>query len=688
MEPNTQKRAILSKKGRSLHYMWTKMNNKLMSGIQDKLNKYPSLKIKETPFYYLLKSMYRFALDENDVVLAQYENNQFRLLHNFLKKKPQPNIQEVMQWLGEQTRKLQNVVENLDKNHSLLMDLKTYANTFTNRHLLKANSNRYFFKVIFDITIYLSSLMGGIINSALRRLTIEERQDQNLLYRKSPNSLIIQQVLNIEEQLLIFRLNYQRIKSSNIKKKSQYDSELHLAAWAGNFKKIKELVANGADLNSLDRDGRTVFEIAKLTNQKNIQFYILKKGAKLPNEKPNISIFGDQKPRFFNPHRHVKIWLSKDPNLFMNEENKLRLVKMRELCDANDEISLIYDSKLLNNKAIDELNTYCQKHKLLATDIRTLFQSCTSEKEKKLIQIYEDEIKNLNSGGNLAAASDILRWLKPVFIQGVYADFDNDIRTQGLPDTIEVYSDILLNAGSFLDQRRRQHFIYNNDIVAIINPDAANITNAQQHIIDAYQPRDIITWIDRIHFKNITDQNKSLIQESYRKVCHQMSDTSLSPIEFRSNIPNIIQKMQDLIEQQSSTDNLDRDQLNQDLARIEHRLYLQCVVQCSGPGASYQLFNNDKESMSASLSSYPSIFNAFRSSQALVLRAKDYSVAHAENRCNDLSWMKAGQSDIEQREQNLESNARKIQEFFKENLSLSRKKPEQKITTKISKKFP
>jgi glucosyltransferase Lgt1/2/3 len=47
----------------------------------------------------------------------------------------------------------------------------------------------------------------------------------------------------------------------------------------------------------------------------------------------------------FAPHRHVKIWLSKDSDIFLNLENQIRLVKMRDI-NPKDTINFIYDSRL------------------------------------------------------------------------------------------------------------------------------------------------------------------------------------------------------------------------------------------------------------------------------------------------------------------------------------------------------
>ncbi|MBN9230775.1 MAG: hypothetical protein BGO90_07795 [Legionella sp. 40-6] len=126
----------------------------------------------------------------------------------------------------------------------------------------------------------------------------------------------------------------------------------------------------------------------------------------------------------FNPHRHVKIWLSKDKDSFLNLENRVRLVKMRD-DNPEDEITFIYDSSLLSARAQLELQTFCKQYGIIAKDVRTeIIPFCATDNQQTLIALYEDEIGNLDTGGNLAAASDILRWLKPVYDSGIYSDFD------------------------------------------------------------------------------------------------------------------------------------------------------------------------------------------------------------------------------------------------------------------------
>lgn len=111
----------------------------------------------------------------------------------------------------------------------------------------------------------------------------------------------------------------------------------------------------------------------------------------------------------FNPHRHVKIWLSKDPDTFLNMENQLRLVKMRGI-NPKDEITLVYESSLLSANALAELHAFCAKHNITPKDVtKDLLPHCKTDLERALAEKYRDEITHLSEGGNLAVGSDILR---------------------------------------------------------------------------------------------------------------------------------------------------------------------------------------------------------------------------------------------------------------------------------------
>lgn len=174
----------------------------------------------------------------------------------------------------------------------------------------------------------------------------------------------------------------------------------------------------------------------------------------------------------FNPHCHVKIWLSEDGN-FLNLENRSRLIEMRDI-NPKDIIYFIYDSRLLSEKALKELESFCTRYNIISKDVqKDVIPDCHTEEEKKLIEIYNDEISHLNEGGNLAVGSDILRWVKPVYKLGSYTDFDVKVDTRMLPEIISVEKPLLLNLGSVAVKGDVESLIINNDIVAVVDSEQA-----------------------------------------------------------------------------------------------------------------------------------------------------------------------------------------------------------------------
>ncbi|MDP3267857.1 MAG: glycosyltransferase family 88 protein [Legionella sp.] len=191
-------------------------------------------------------------------------------------------------------------------------------------------------------------------------------------------------------------------------------------------------------------------------------------------------------PYNFNPHRHVKIWLSKDKDVFLNLENQIRLVKMRDI-NPDDEINLIYDGHLLSPKALEDLNAFCTRYNIVPKNIHTdVFPLCQTDKERQLIEIYKDEMAHLDKGGNVAVGSDILRWLKPVYELGTYSDFDVHVDTSTLPKTISVEKPILLNIGSSIFNIHTDTILINNDRIAVVHSEdaLAHIEKIQQAICD------------------------------------------------------------------------------------------------------------------------------------------------------------------------------------------------------------
>lgn len=184
-----------------------------------------------------------------------------------------------------------------------------------------------------------------------------------------------------------------------------------------------------------------------------------------------INMLTSKKQYSYNPHNHVKIWLSNKPSVFMNIENQMRLISMREK-NPTDQITLIYDSSLLNATAITNLNRFCNEHRITPVDADTFAPLLSSDNERTLYNFYKDEITHLKDGGNLAVASDIIRWLPPVYSRGTYTDFDVPVDTTQLPPTINIEAPLLLNIGS-LQTRGKEVILTNNDYIAVIDPIAA-----------------------------------------------------------------------------------------------------------------------------------------------------------------------------------------------------------------------
>ena len=118
--------------------------------------------------------------------------------------------------------------------------------------------------------------------------------------------------------------------------------------------------------------------------------------------------------------------------------------------------------------------------------MRLFEKNCKTSAEKKLLTIYHDELRNFGSGGNFGTASDILRWLEPIYALGTYSDFDVIIDTNGVPDTITTEKPLLFNLRSYnvtdhLFSLKKTnttkiplHCVdINNDVISVVDPVAA-----------------------------------------------------------------------------------------------------------------------------------------------------------------------------------------------------------------------
>ncbi|MCW8407564.1 hypothetical protein OQJ13_01070 [Legionella sp. PATHC035] len=252
----------------------------------------------------------------------------------------------------------------------------------------------------------------------------------------------------------------------------------------------------------------------------------------------------------YNPKLHVKIWLSNNPNAFMNLENQIRLIEMREK-NINDTIHLVYESSLLTQTSVNTLHEFCREHRIHLIDANTIHSFLQTDNEKKLYQFYKDEICNLKMGGNLAVASDILRWLSPIFKKGTYTDFDFPIDTTQLPQLIPTEMPILLNIGS-LRMGRKEFILANNDFVAIVDALAAqkDIERVQNGLIArlSHYDTDFIerteaelnedSLINRYLLKFMKNRSESLYIAKSKEI--NPPDTSTSSLKIRKYINEVM----------------------------------------------------------------------------------------------------------------------------------------------------
>lgn len=412
----------------------------------------------------------------------------------------------------------------------------------------------------------------------------------------------------------------------------------------------------------------------------------------------------------YNPHRHIKIWLSNNPELFMNLENQIRLIQMREI-NPDDLIHLVYDSILLAPTAIKELEEFCCEHTIIPIDVHGFSRQLKSNNEHTLFNFYQDEINHLHEGGNLAVASDILRWLSPIYSLGTYSDFDFPIDTSKLPALMYVMSPLLLNIGS-LRLGRQEFILVNNDYIAVVDALAAQeeikrvqlgiikiLTQYDTDFIEKTEKKLKGTFINRLILKLMKNRSETFYiikskeisktlssREMRNYILHIMSD-KIAFINFNKNTLNetfqevILKLRKNLKKQKNPVKCLFFNEeyreikhiLNQNdedfliyMMKKELNLYLKSIIVCTtGPiKISNALFNGyvlDSKEFSQSIQPYSYnnyyLQKAFKSRNSLPLHENVLGMLRflgaSEGELNDSSWLDSGRTLQELRVQTL-----------------------------------
>ena len=180
---------------------------------------------------------------------------------------------------------------------------------------------------------------------------------------------------------------------------------------------------------------------------------------------------------------HFKIWFSKNPTIWMPPENQMRLIRHRRL-NPNHRLYLVGAKKLLKPEAYKAQMEFFQKHGIQYLDIdddlpkliEERFQKDKNEdarrKDLELIRLANEQINRVvgvqrdDLPGNLAAASDALRWAKCLLDLGIYSDLDTEIDFRNVPTILEG-REILLPVQEVLTPTGLRMLESNNNFIAV-----------------------------------------------------------------------------------------------------------------------------------------------------------------------------------------------------------------------------
>ena len=201
----------------------------------------------------------------------------------------------------------------------------------------------------------------------------------------------------------------------------------------------------------------------------------------------------------FNTQNHLRIWFSGKKDVFLNDENQLRMVRFRQK-NPRANMTFVYSSKMLSAEAHEKLKRFCTLHNFTPLDFdTTLPTECVDQVDKDMYRIAKTERDAYmkEEGGNLAAASDLTRLITPLLVRGTYSDFDTNIEAGSLPEIQEIVAPILLNIGSIKQLVRgfipNESPLINNDIIGVstragqIDPAAKDLLQrVQKTVIKVY----------------------------------------------------------------------------------------------------------------------------------------------------------------------------------------------------------
>lgn len=335
-------------------------------------------------------------------------------------------------------------------------------------------------------------------------------------------------------------------------------------------------------------------------------------------------------PYLLSLNQFYKIWFSKNSDQFLGQENQLRLVILRYK-HPTVAISLIYSSACLSNKAQHALYDFCSKHQIIPVDFDTSFKKAIEgEQESVLYHLAQAEIAKRHEGGNLAAASDIVRLLTPAIALGLYSDFDVALDCRSLPTQIRVRSPILFCVKANEINGLSVQWQFNNEMIGIatnqdheIHPQAhkklfmlrnkiimnyAHLPDTVQKILDHFDKAPYPAIILQAYHSHVEmdifkfrQYIQSLSISQYFTSLHPKQSKVLLKRDYTPDLPDrlLYEALGRFIQSYREETALSPYELAlEQMVMIKHRIYVYSVLQMTGPSIFNTFLENNQTKMS------------------------------------------------------------------------------------------
>lgn len=377
--------------------------------------------------------------------------------------------------------------------------------------------------------------------------------------------------------------------------------------------------------------------------------------------------------------RHFKIWFSKNPEVALGVENELRLIRWR-VKNPNLTLSLMVSSACLTPKAYEKLKIFCDTHRLQLVDFDTeVLPALTHPSDIEIFHLAKQELEHVrtNSGGNLAAASDLARMILPVLqTYGIYCDLDSEITMLRDQQTSFQANTpvILLDSSAILDLDNMTYLAtkLNNAVVMIPKENHKTdefIRKLQAFLIDRY----------KLSGKNEIDcQRYHFIQQLMIMTDHKISFNSI--FECRRLLEHFIGRPELLLKE---IDGPITDAKREEMIDGLEDIYMETVTQVSGPGMwrDFIYLSNVTELVTQNpnfqdpvmqhallqtearmfAAMHPSAIDAVMSLKTVKHKSDDF------RQTGDLSWTFFGASNKQARDARLTDAAKIIQRAWRKN---------------------